>query len=123
MSAWRAASRPVSSFPTTTMEVVYAEAASGEMPALLDVRQPIEWRDDRVIPGARTIFVADLPERLHELPRGRPITVACKTGGRAAIAASLLDAAGYDVRLVAAGGMVGWPEQFGQLAAVRRGES
>lgn len=121
IDAWRAASRPVASYPITTMEAVYAEAAAGDMPALLDVRQPIEWRDDGVIPGARTIFVADLPGRLDELPRGRPVTVACKAGGRAAIAASLLDAAGYDVRLVATGGQVGWPERFERLAATDRG--
>ena len=122
IAAWRTTGRPVSSFPTTTMDEIYAEAAAGDMPALLDVRQPIEWRDDGVVPGARTIFVADLPGRLDELPRGRRITVACKAGGRAAIAASLLDAAGYEVRLVATGGQVGWPERFEKLAAVRRDE-
>jgi rhodanese-related sulfurtransferase len=117
IDAWRAADRATSAFLTTTMDHVFAEAAAGEMPALLDVRQPIEWRDDGVIPGARTIFVADLPDRLGELPRDHRITVACKTGGRAAIAASLLDAAGYEVRLVAAGGQIGWPERFARLAA------
>lgn len=115
IDAWRAAGRPVSSYPTTTMEEVYAEAADGRMPILLDVRQPIEWRDDGVVPGALTIFVADLPDRLGELPRDRRITVACKAGGRAAIASSILDAAGYDVRLVASGGQVGWPERFAQI--------
>jgi glyoxylase-like metal-dependent hydrolase (beta-lactamase superfamily II)/rhodanese-related sulfurtransferase len=115
IDAWRAAGRPVSSYSTATMETVYAEAAAGAMPPLLDVRQPIEWRDDGVIPGARTIFVADLPGRMAELPRERRITVACKSGSRAAIAASLLDAAGFDVRLVATGGQVGWPERFARL--------
>src|SRR3990170_7928650 len=87
------------------------------MTPLLDVRQPIEWRDDGVIPGARTIFVQDLAGRLDELPRDRPIPVACKAGGRAAIAASLLDAAGFEVRLVAEGGQIGWPERFARLGA------
>jgi glyoxylase-like metal-dependent hydrolase (beta-lactamase superfamily II)/rhodanese-related sulfurtransferase len=122
IDAWRAAGRPTSSYPTTTMETVYAEAAGGGMPPLLDVRQPVEWRDDGVIAGASTIFVADLPGRLGELPRGRPITVACKSGARAAIAASLLDAAGMDVRLVATGGQVGWPERFRSLEPFPIGE-
>ncbi|HEX5589530.1 MAG TPA: rhodanese-like domain-containing protein, partial [Candidatus Limnocylindrales bacterium] len=120
LHAWRASGRPVSAYPTTSMREVYAEAQAGRMPALLDVRQPIEWRDDGVVPGAQTIFVADLPARLDELPRDREITVACKAGGRAAIAASLLDAAGFQVRLVAAGGQVGWPERFERLAAPER---
>jgi rhodanese-related sulfurtransferase len=99
------------------MDEVYAEALAGAMPALLDVRQPVEWRDSGVVPGGRTIFVADLPGRLGELPRDRRITVACKAGSRSAIAASLLDAAGFEVRLVATGGLVGWPERFARLAA------
>ncbi|MBF8289391.1 MAG: fold metallo-hydrolase [Chloroflexi bacterium] len=115
VGAWEASGRPISSFPTTTMDDVFAEAVAGQMPALLDVRQPIEWHADGVIPGAQTIFVADLPGRLAELPRDRRITVACKAGGRAAIAASVLDAAGFDVRLVAVGGQVGWPERFARL--------
>lgn len=115
--SWARSGRPLATYPTTTMNEVYAEAVAGAMPPLLDVRQPIEWRDDGVIPGAATIFVADLPGRLGELVRDRQLTVACRSGSRAAIAASLLDAAGFDVRLVAAGGQVGWPERFEQLAA------
>ncbi|HEX9551446.1 MAG TPA: MBL fold metallo-hydrolase [Candidatus Limnocylindrales bacterium] len=119
IDAWQADGRPIASYPTATMDDVYAEAASGSMPPLLDVRQPIEWRDDGVIPGAQTIFVADLPARLGEVPQDRPITVACKAGSRAAIAASLLDAAGVDVRLIAEGGQVGWPERFARIASDR----
>lgn len=117
--AWAASGRPVRSYPVTTMETVFEAAARGEGTAtqLLDVRQPIEWRDDGVIPGARTIFVADLPARLTEVPRDHPITVFCKAGGRAAIAASVLDAAGYSVRLVGRGGAVGWLERFAALGS------
>jgi len=114
---WRKAGIVTSSYATTSMEAVYADAAAGSPHTLLDVRQPVEWRDDGVIPGAQTIFVADLAGRLGELPRDRPITVVCKSGGRSAIAASLLDAAGFDVRLVAEGGAVGWPARFEALAA------
>jgi rhodanese-related sulfurtransferase len=117
IDAWRTDGRPTSSYPTASMDDVYAEAAAGSMPPLLDVRQPIEWRDDGVIAGARTIFVADLAGRLDELPRDRRITVACKAGGRAAITASLLDAAGFEVRLVAEGGQLGWPERCARLGA------
>ncbi len=38
-------------------------------------------------------------------------------GGRAALAASILDAQGFDVRLVDRGGAVGWPERFAALAS------
>jgi rhodanese-related sulfurtransferase len=63
-----------------------------------------------VVAGSEQIFVADLPARLAELPAGSPVTVFCKSGSRASIAASLLDRAGVEVRLVAEGGAARWPE-------------
>ncbi|HEX8024819.1 MAG TPA: MBL fold metallo-hydrolase, partial [Candidatus Limnocylindrales bacterium] len=90
VEAWRAAGHELSSYPITTMESVNA----GREPVLLDVRQPNEWRDEGVVPGSRHIFVADLPRRLGELPAGEPVTVFCRTGHRAAMAASILDGTG-----------------------------
>jgi hydroxyacylglutathione hydrolase len=117
VEAWQADGREISSYEVTTMAEVNAEAAgagaagpTGE--TVLDVRQPIEWRDDGAIPGAQRIFVADLPARLAEIPAGERVTVLCKSGARAAIAASLLDAAGRDVRLVASGGATSWAGTF-----------
>jgi glyoxylase-like metal-dependent hydrolase (beta-lactamase superfamily II)/rhodanese-related sulfurtransferase len=117
VDSWAASGRPTSSYPVTTLDGVFDQVARGEDPGtrLLDVRQPFEWRDDGVIPGSTTIFVADLPDRLAELPRDRPITVYCKAGGRAALAASILDTGGFQVRLVHRGGAVGWPERFAAL--------
>ncbi len=109
--AWAASGRALSSYETTTMPELYeARAAGTDDSMLLDVRQPVEWRDDGVIPGSEQIFVADLPARLGELPRDRPITVFCRSGHRAAMAASILGGAGRDVRLVAKGGATRWPE-------------
>jgi glyoxylase-like metal-dependent hydrolase (beta-lactamase superfamily II)/rhodanese-related sulfurtransferase len=117
VEAWQADDRELSSYEVTTMAEFNAEAAgaqgagpSGE--TVLDVRQPIEWQDDGAIPGAQRIFVADLPARLAEIPAGERITVLCRSGARAAIAASLLDAAGRDVRLVARGGATSWAGAF-----------
>ena len=98
--AWAGAGRDLASYPVTTMAAVSA----GSEPVILDVRQPHEWRDDGAIPGSQRIFVADLPARLAEVPADQPVTVMCRSGARAAIAASILDAAGRDVRLVARGG-------------------
>ena len=108
MEAWQAAGHELASYPITTMEAVNA----GHEPVILDVRQPNEWRDDGSIPGAQRIFVADLPARLAEIPADQPITVLCKSGARASIAASVLDAAGRDVRLVARGGATQWTGGF-----------
>lgn len=115
VDAWASEGRAVDAYPTTSIDAVYREVADGAKLDLLDVRQPIEWRTDGVIPGAGTIFVADLPARLGELPGGRELTVFCKGGSRASIAASILDAAGFPVRLVATGGAEGWTDRFQQL--------
>ena len=71
---------------------------------VLDVRQPYEWRTG-VIPGSDLVFVADLPATLDDLDRDASYLVACRTGVRAAIAASLLDAAGIRARAVVDGGV------------------
>jgi glyoxylase-like metal-dependent hydrolase (beta-lactamase superfamily II)/rhodanese-related sulfurtransferase len=116
MDAWANAGRPVATYETTTMRAMHDDQANGAADGsasdrvLLDVRQPIEWQQDGVVPGAERIFVADLPARLSELPPGAPVTVFCRSGSRAAIAASMLDAAGVEVRVVTEGGAARWPE-------------
>jgi hydroxyacylglutathione hydrolase len=93
-------------------------AAGATEGVLLDVRQPIEWEDEGVVPGSRHIFVADLPDRVGELPPGAPVTVFCRTGHRASMAASILENAGREVRLVAEGGAGAWPEPLEPLEPI-----
>lgn len=56
---------------------------------LLDVRTDNEWQEGH-LPGAKHIFIGDLPERINELPQDTVITTFCGSGRRATIAASLL---------------------------------
>jgi hydroxyacylglutathione hydrolase len=71
---------------------------------LVDVRETTE-RDDGYIPGSRNI-----PYRLIRklgcgaLERSKPVVTVCESGPRAAIAASLLQREGFDVRAVTDGG-------------------
>ncbi|HEY8238483.1 MAG TPA: rhodanese-like domain-containing protein [Candidatus Limnocylindrales bacterium] len=117
IDAWAASGRPLSSYETTTMEAVHDQRVAGDdASVLLDVRQPMEWESDGVVPGAERIFVADLPARLAELPPDTPVTVFCRSGSRASIAASVLDRAGVEVKLVAHGGASRWPEPLATLA-------
>jgi len=80
------------------------ELVAGDGNAVLDVRQPTEWREG-TIPGSRTIFVGDLPDALTDLPRDRTWTVICRSGARASIAGSVLLGAGHHVRVVTEGGV------------------
>jgi glyoxylase-like metal-dependent hydrolase (beta-lactamase superfamily II)/rhodanese-related sulfurtransferase len=107
MDAWVDAGRDVRSYRTLGIKDLRAEIAAGERPHVLDVRQPVEWRDG-LVPGSDTTFVVDLPGRLAELVPGEELTVICKSGQRSAIAASILDGAGIPVRLVAEGGVPNW---------------
>lgn len=117
LEAWSDSGRPVRSYPVASMrELFERRVRNGEELRILDVRQPVEWRDDGAIPDSLQMFVADVPARVGELPRDGEIWVVCTTGHRATIAASLLDRAGIPVRLVARGGTVGWIERFEESA-------
>ncbi len=73
---------------------------------VVDVREPDEV-EQGAIPGSLNV-----PYRLawtsEDLPRDRPLVTVCETGPRAAVAASVLLARGYDVRPVVAGGVADW---------------
>jgi hydroxyacylglutathione hydrolase len=113
IAAWERAGGAASSFETTSWEELQAAASgAGAGPSrILDVRQPHEWADG-AIEGSRLVFVADLPDVVDTLEKDEPWIVACRTGVRAAIAASLLDAAGVPVRPVADGGVPALPTSF-----------
>ncbi len=96
-------------YPTTTIETLHADAIAGRNAYALDVREPHEWREEGEAPGAMRIPLGDLLGQLASIPHDAPVTVMCRSGARASIAASLLDAAGIDVRLVARGGVPDWP--------------
>ncbi len=89
-----AGGQPLRSYPTgrfTDMEAVRRHRAV----AVLDVRLTGEWAQSHV-DGAVHIPLHELPARLGEIPDGE-VWVYCGGGHRAAIAASVLDAAGRDV--------------------------
>jgi hydroxyacylglutathione hydrolase len=90
---------------------------------LLDVREADE-RDNGSIPGS-----LHLPYRMarqaaeNGLGGARPIVTICESGPRAAIAASVLRAAGIDARPVLDGGITEWRARGGETTCVRRSGS
>jgi hydroxyacylglutathione hydrolase len=102
---WRKSHGRLQTIPVVSLEQLTTGSKNGEL--LLDVRGEGEWKAGHV-PGSLNVPVADLQIRLPEIPRGRPLNVHCQTGARAAIAASLLRAGGFeDVRLFP-GGYAEW---------------
>lgn len=78
---------------------------------VLDVRGRSEWEAGH-LPGATLIPLAELPDRLDEVPADQPVAVHCQGGSRSAIAASLLLARGRSAVANVTGGMTAW-EQAG----------
>jgi len=81
------------------------ELVEGEA-VLLDVRN-IEEYDAGHAPMATLIPLAELPDRLEELPRDTLIVCVCRSGGRSKRAATFLLEQGFDVVNVE-GGMLAW---------------
>ena len=94
--AWRASGRPVASIPRLS----FAETTPpGQDSAWLDVRGAAEYAADHV-PGAMQIAQSRLAVEQARIPRGRPLTVHCAQGGRAALASAYLQRLGFEVRYV-----------------------
>jgi hydroxyacylglutathione hydrolase len=108
MSAWRAEERPVDRIEAIGADEL-AERLGGERdPLVLDVRRQAEFAEGH-IPGSLHIPFGELPERLDELPRERPIATICKGGKRSGLAASILQREGFEgVVHVARGGVGSW---------------
>ncbi|MEW2703560.1 MBL fold metallo-hydrolase [Streptomyces koyangensis] len=86
---------PPGTAPASFRRATFAELAGERPAAVLDVRRDSE-RAGRRIEGSLHIPLHTLAGRLDELPEG-PVWVHCAGGMRAAVAASLLDAAGHEV--------------------------
>ncbi|WP_432063594.1 MBL fold metallo-hydrolase [Streptomyces sp. C10-9-1] len=90
---WLRAGEEPASFPRATFAGLAEQGV--DQVVVLDVRRDSE-RADGWIEGAVHIPVHELTRRVHEVPEGT-VWVHCAGGMRAAIAASLLDAAGREV--------------------------
>ncbi|HXG39607.1 MAG TPA: rhodanese-like domain-containing protein [Candidatus Limnocylindrales bacterium] len=107
--AWVEAGLPVESTGRSTVRELAAalEAGGPHAPLVLDVRQASEYAAGHV-PGAVHLAAGDLPDRLADLPRDRPIATVCASGYRSAIAASLLRRAGFRNVTWVADGLPAW---------------
>jgi len=87
--------------------------ASAEPPFLLDVRQPHEWDIVNLgTNGAVMVPLAELPDRLEEIPTDREIVVYCRTGARSASAAQMLADEGFPSVFNFVGGIHAWVDEI-----------
>ncbi|MFL5679345.1 MAG: rhodanese-like domain-containing protein [Chloroflexota bacterium] len=103
-AAWVESGRRIESSGRLTIDDLAGLLGMGDgAPLVIDVRQATEYAAGHV-PGSIHLLAGELPDRLDELPRDRPIATICASGFRSSIAASLLRRAGFeDVSWVADG--------------------
>ena len=110
IESWQNDGLPITKLRTIAPQELDARLKQGghaDRPLVLDVRTGSEWRAGH-IDGAAHIHAGLLSDRLGELPKDRPIVVACGSGYRASIAASLLRRHGYRDVTHLVGGMTAW---------------
>ncbi|TWU04810.1 MBL fold metallo-hydrolase [Stieleria varia] len=74
---------------------------------LIDVRSNEEWKEGHV-EQAEHRFLGRLPQHLREFPSDQKLVVHCRSGARSAIAASVLQAAGFKNVVNLTGGYMAW---------------
>jgi glyoxylase-like metal-dependent hydrolase (beta-lactamase superfamily II)/rhodanese-related sulfurtransferase len=100
------ATEPLLQVPATDYR---AAGEYGNAALLLDVRTQGEW-DAFHLEGALHIPLPALPRRMKELPKSEPLAVICGAGNRSSIAASLLQADGFQCVQNIIGGIAAYRE-------------
>jgi hydroxyacylglutathione hydrolase len=111
--AWQAAATPA-----TASLIDAGRMVTGPEAAVIDIRQASEYAAGHVV-GARNIELAELADRLSELPAG-PLVVMCGHSERAMSAASILERAGRTDVAVLDGGAADWAREAGRALETGR---
>ena len=121
IEAWQRSGRAIAQTAQVSAGELQRELAAGEKIPVLDVRRVSEWNTGhlsvaRLSPLSKLAPIASpkmngLPEALKDLDREHPVAVHCKSGYRSAIAASLLERAGFRAVVNVIGGYDAWVAQ------------
>jgi hydroxyacylglutathione hydrolase len=107
MLEWKSAGLPVESVPQMTVYELNEWIEEGRDVAVVDVREPLEWREGHV-DGALHLPMLEVIGRLRELPADRPKAVMCAGGLRSSTVISALERHGIRNCLNVTGGMSAW---------------
>ncbi|KHF38506.1 sulfurtransferase TusA family protein [Halalkalibacter okhensis] len=95
-------------------EELQAKLANNEDILVLDVRESAEYAFHH-IPGAKSIPLGELENRLNELSEDEELYVVCRTGSRSDLAAQKLTEAGFKKVINVVPGMSEWNSQIDSL--------
>jgi hydroxyacylglutathione hydrolase len=96
-------------YTAVTPAELFETIDSGDL-QLIDVRSRDEWNEGH-IEQAEHRFLGRLPANLGDLSADKQLAVHCLSGGRSAIAVSVLQAAGFKNVLNLSGGYTAWKSQ------------
>jgi hydroxyacylglutathione hydrolase len=105
IGSWQEQGRPLSRLRTLSVTALKERL---ERYAVLDVREPREWKQDGYIEGAEHVFFGHLDTQAENIERNRRIAVICSTGKRATIGASILKRHGFLHVSTVLGSMIAW---------------
>lgn len=97
---------PIKSLNTEEAKL-YMENHPDESYLLLDVRQPVERKENK-IEKSKLISLFDLSKESDNLDRTKPVLIYCRSGSRSKIAARILQAKGFETVFNINGGMIAW---------------
>ncbi len=103
---WKSLFTPVKSLDAAQTQEFMSKHAVDDF-QLLDVRQPREYEESH-LPGSQLIPIKELPGRLDELDKEKPVVVYCATGGRSRAASQLLVGSGFQEVYNVSGGIKAW---------------
>lgn len=107
MMSWRTAAKPLEIMPQWNVRQLHERLRQDPKLLVVDVRQPAEWNAGH-IDGALHITGAELPSRINEVPKDRPVATICSSGYRSSVSASLLLSQGHPDIANVLGGMTAW---------------
>ncbi len=106
IEVWEKSSRKMQSFVVETADQLSKNIDSNNI-QVIDVRALSEFNEGR-IPGSTHIHLGYLKDRLDEVDRQKNKVMVCASGARSAIAASLLQANGFEKIINLEGGFDAW---------------
>lgn len=112
LAAWSASGQALGTVPQIFPAELAARRQSGAV--VIDVRNRSEW-DGGHLAGAKLIPVAEVLERLSDVPRDAELIIHCQGGGRSSVVASVLKANGFPKVANLAGGFSAWVTAGGAI--------
>ena len=107
MIEWKSEGLPVETVPQITVWDLAEWLDEGRDVAVIDVREPVEWRDGH-IEGAVHLPMLEALRRVGEVPVDRPKAVLCAGGLRSSTVISALKRHGIERWFNVTGGMTAW---------------